>query len=103
MIDREKVIKGIECSLNHHTEICEECPYYDLFKQEKHCGRQLKLDTLELLKGQNGKWVWKSGDRYTCSVCGMETSVDEEMEEPLYVYCPFCGAKMEWGGRNGDA
>lgn len=52
MPDIEKVIKGIECSLNHHTEICEECPYYDLFKQEKHCGRQLKLDAIALLKEQ---------------------------------------------------
>lgn len=57
MIDREKVIKGIECSLNHHTEICEECPYYDLFEQEKHCGRQLKLDALELLKEQDERWI----------------------------------------------
>lgn len=96
MKDKKKVIRELD-------KVADEAnPWKDQPPLRCDISYPLLVDAIELLKGQNGKWVWKLGDRYMCSVCGMETSVDEEMEEPLYIYCPFCGAKMEWGGRNGD-
>ena len=59
MIDREKVIKGLECC-NHEIPKCEKCPYND---GEDTCPtlRTLFDDALALLKAQE--------PRVTCSVC----------------------------------
>lgn len=46
---------------------------------------------------KTGKWVWQTWSKYMCSECGRMTNVDECMEEPMYIYCPYCGAKMEEG------
>ena len=46
-----------------------------------------------------GVWIWKTEDKYKCSECGHETHVDECMEEPIYEYCPYCGAKMKGGDK----
>ena len=43
---------------------------------------------------KRGKWLWKMRDVYRCSVCETETHVDECMEDPIYNFCPFCGADM---------
>ena len=47
-----------------------------------------------------GTWEWISEDEYRCSECGNKTCVDECMEEPQYLYCPYCGSKMTFAGRN---
>ena len=51
---------------------------------------------------RNGKWIkldiYKGMAQYKCSVCGAENYVPECMGEPIYEYCPCCGAKM--GGPN---
>ena len=41
-----------------------------------------------------GVWIWKTEDKYKCSECEHETHVDECMQEPIYEYCPYCGARM---------
>lgn len=50
MIDREKVIKGLECCImrdpDDHTR-CSECPY-----ESTMCGNRLKIEALALLKAQ---------------------------------------------------
>ena len=44
---------------------------------------------------------WKPFDRtygrtiFACSVCGDCTDVPTEMGEPIFGYCPNCGAKMD--------
>ena len=43
---------------------------------------------------KTGHWEWLTEDKYRCSNCNSETRVDECMNEPLYDFCPFCGAKM---------
>ena len=43
---------------------------------------------------KTGKWIWQTWSRYMCSECGRITNVDECMEEPMYTYCPYCGAPM---------
>jgi len=44
---------------------------------------------------KTGHWEWLTEDKYRCSNCNSETRVDECMNEPMYEFCPFCGAKME--------
>ena len=39
-----------------------------------------------------GKWKWRSFN-IACSICECEPYFDST--EPLYNYCPNCGAKME--------
>lgn len=49
MIDRVKVIKGLECCIIRHPDDkarCDECPY------ESACCNRLKNDALALLKTQ---------------------------------------------------
>jgi hypothetical protein len=40
----------------------------------------------------NGRWNW-IGFNIECSLCGFTPCFDST--EPLYNYCPNCGAKME--------
>lgn len=37
----------------------------------------------------------KGMEQYKCSVCRAECYVPECMGEPMYCYCPNCGADME--------
>ena len=49
MVDRDKVIEGLEC----HTGLCSEsCPYYNI---TDYCFEELCRDVLELLKKQEGQ------------------------------------------------
>lgn len=50
------------------------------------------MPTIEERK--TGKWIWKTLDVYKCSECETETHVDECMGEPIYNFCPYCGARM---------
>ena len=69
MIDRGKVIKGLECCLRAPSDNCPNCPY-----EETSC-RELKMDALALLKAEeNAKTV---------------------VNVPRFVYCPNCGAAVE--------
>ena len=45
-------------------------------------------------KPKTGHWEWVTEDKYRCSNCNSETRVDECLNEPLYEFCPFCGARM---------
>ena len=48
MIDRKKVIKGLECcGYSRFMDKCQECPY-----DGKECFHRLKTDALALLKAQ---------------------------------------------------
>ena len=58
-MDKEKVKKGLECCF-HGQECCgdEECPYYIEHESDscclEDCQENLKVDTLALLKEQEG-------------------------------------------------
>ena len=96
MIDRKKVIKGLEhCEFGGSSPCYEnECPYY----QSHDCTDELKNDILAMLEEQEtvdkntGKW--KNGH---CSCCGEDVSsmLDTWTNVQSFLYCPECGAKME--------
>lgn len=106
MIDRKKVLSGLEC---HRNGFCSSCPYDDGSILTTFCKRQLLEDIIEVLKGQPeqkpGHWkgftqsryygkddygepIFRDGRFYICSECRRKSIIK-------YPYCPRCGAKMD--------
>lgn len=115
MIDREKVITGLECCSVKQS--CSGCPWTGI-----GCNDRLHLAALELLKEQKQKFFVDSEGKitplngqkhghwvsvpdkspktttinmhsfiYSCSKCGKAVGHHAE-----YNYCPGCGAIMTW-------
>lgn len=62
MVDREKVIKGLECcAFNKQGNKCEQCPYFSGCETEYGAFVELAHDALALLKAQEPR-VMKVGD-----------------------------------------
>lgn len=102
MVDREKVLKGLECCTS--ADGCHDCPYSHNGQGTDTCQLDSTRDALELLKEQEAKagtWQWKihgkpeSGGTLgeaICDQCGRSTfatAVKGDLN-----YCPNCGAKM---------
>lgn len=51
MIDRAKVLKGLECMANDDATCTSDCPYFT--KHEYDCVGKMARDALELLKEQS--------------------------------------------------
>ena len=112
-IDKNKVIKGLECC--YLKASCAKCPY-DGYGQ---CVTSVAADAIALLKEQEtvkrGRWIPVDsysafgGDKATwcaygnptafhyCSECKEQARADERGNEILSKYCPHCGAKMDEG------
>lgn len=108
-MDREKVIKGLECCLGAidcDIEPNEDCPYNGMCL----CAMALRFDILALIKEQEAKtghWVSVNDGEIVaidndgfperacfCSECKKYLIASDEYA--VYgKYCPFCGAKME--------
>ena len=78
MIDREKVIKGLECCTEAKKYVCDECPYHHDPDggMGSNCD-QLEKDALEFLKGQEPERPEKI-ETGKMKICGLvsETKVD---------------------------
>lgn len=98
MIDREKVIKGLEHCDFGDLATCHECPYY----QSHDCTDELKNDILALLKEQEpiAPYVygskepdeyggWYGSGRYLCGKCKMPIA-------PKEMFCRRCGQAVKW-------
>lgn len=61
MINREKVIKGLECCLGDTRadlpNLCTICPYAHDYYATQTCGKKLKEDALALLKAQEPRII----------------------------------------------
>lgn len=104
MIDREKVIKGLECCADLQRDTmhraCDVCPYNDDPRQGT-CVTLFPLfrDALGLLKAEQERnpvkpEVEHSGGGITWwNVCGAcKTAIN-----PNDKYCHECGATIDWG------
>ena len=80
-IDREKVIKGLEC---HQSSYCVDCPYRKGWAT-CNAAETLFVDAIALLKEQETQSVLSN------RVC--------EVEPTKYIrkgFCPRCHQEMEW-------
>lgn len=92
-MDREKVIKALECCKRKDGNECKVCPY----TENEYCTEDMAADALALLKEQEAilvdtKVVGTShGDMevYCCRDC--RTILD-----PAFHYCPNCGQAVKW-------
>lgn len=97
MIDREKVIKGLECCADGDCK-GHECPYHHNLPEDWNkfdCNTELARDALELLKEQEYKTgYWENGH---CTCCGEDiaSKLDTWTDVQKFSFCPKCGAKME--------
>ena len=57
------------------------------------------LPTADVRENVHGKWIkldmYKGMEQYKCSACGQSCYVPECMGEPMYLFCPDCGALMQ--------
>jgi hypothetical protein len=69
-MDREKVIKGLECCIQSDIGVfcSEDCPYYDVDDEDNSCETQMKQDALALLKEQEN--ASKRNPVIVCPHCG---------------------------------
>ena len=86
---------------------CEErsiCEYYGF-----GCGTMADIDKLPTIEAEpvkHGKWERHTnfaGNYYTCTVCkNVAREMPECMGEPIYEFCPYCGARMDGKEREND-
>lgn len=93
LIDADVLLKEwrLECGGSCFIRKDKYCMHYDRTKGV--CTLIIKAPTVEPTK--HGTWGENIYGYRKCSVCGRVTQVDECMREPLYLYCPYCGAKMD--------
>lgn len=109
MIEREKVMRGLECCAFGSLSDCEGCPYYI----ETRCSELLCGDALAMLKEPAQKYVPSIGGArdfgtisshwYRCGFpeCGFPIDRGD-------IYCRHCGnpigwePEKEWGGKNAE-
>ena len=105
MIDREKVMKGLECckwsdaglyeGYAVESALCEICPYHDEHKQMGECHEDLRCDALEMLKGQEPVEPIRQWDDdettwwYSCGSCVQAVDCKDK-------YCRHCGKGLKW-------
>lgn len=92
MIDRDKVLKGLECCIKRDPDDkmrCGECPY------EGACLNRLKADALALLKAQEPKPVKRWNTKEASPYCPNIDACGRLLEEG-WAYCPYCGQAVKW-------
>lgn len=109
MVDREKVIKGLECCFGSISKACPmKCPFWVecMAKDDGSNMYSVMQAAMELLKEQpeqkHGHWKTVSDycddEHWQCSACGCEWYLEagSPTENNMH-YCPECGAKMDEG------
>ena len=102
MMDREKVIKGLECC-QLDVNKCLDCPYLDKQNKVAECGIELHRDALALLKAQEPIAPEPTTDNdWVCGNCAESLVGYSELDAGGFVtyrfsYCPNCGRAVKWG------
>ena len=97
-IDADKLIEALQEEFDFEPTLSTE-------EQDKWFKRGIKcairnvdrIPTADVEEVKHGEWIWLEGNLYECSECPNKTEVDEKMNQPLYKFCPYCGAKMDGG------
>lgn len=108
-INREKVIKGLECcSGSFNAMKCNSCPY-DHYGLIEECTNVLARDALALLeeqKAKEGHWIvleFCANEGIYCSKCHMKIfDRTTKPKKKLSQYCPHCGSRNDQFFRDGE-
>ena len=81
----------------YSIEVEEAVPIEDYRSMEQTVNKLIKA-LAEAEPIRHGEWkpydlTW-GRSVYSCTNCGTAMEVPREMGEPIYNYCPYCGAKM---------
>ena len=93
-IDADALIDFLDIGHLRHSE-------YLSFSEVEVANLLLHAPTADVAPVMHGHWELVTDDKYRCSVCGVETRVDECFGEPMYKGCPYCLAIMD--GKDGKA
>lgn len=102
MIDREKIIKGLECCCLPTIYDCDhKCPYKDLYEQSgfNNCMAALLPDAFALLKAQEPKAAISNPEKYGdylrhCPSC--EAVLPLSSQYGRAKFCHLCGQAVKW-------
>lgn len=97
MVDRDKVIRGLEhCT----TGDCEGCPYDGDGDLRGECIKRTQVDALEIINDlirkaqeQVAEPVY-DGRGWSCGACG--EIYRDVLDAALYRHCPGCGRRLIW-------
>ena len=86
-IDADALIDFIDVGHSRHpSELC--------FSEIDVVNLLLHAPTADVAPVVHGRWEWDTADVYECSNCGEKSHVKEVIGQPVWDYCPNCGAKM---------
>ena len=89
-VSREQAIKAIE---EEWDGCCSEYPATQIIYDTTEA-----IERLPIIQPKRGRWIKLDMHRgmadHKCSVCEQECYVPTCMGEPMYAYCPNCGADM---------
>ena len=89
-MDRERIIKALECCSTPGVPKCKECPYGPDCTHDKLCDLAM-YQILVLLKEEKIAMKPKNTDKVggNCPVCGLRMARSDK-------YCSQCGQEMDW-------
>ena len=100
-MDREKVIKGLNCCAHTDGSNCKYCPY-DITSED--CTALMAMDVLDLLKEHepvkpymdfDGHDVWRCGNCGATIFHLQHTQADEDAKN-YAKFCRLCGRAVDW-------
>ena len=102
LISREQAIDAVEFGITYAKSINKETgEITELFKESNDELREAveRIKQLPPIQPKRGRWIKLDMHRgmadHKCTACKQECYVPTCMGEPMYAYCPNCGAKME--------
>ena len=92
-----------QCRKCFHFQVCAQVMKNTLFIREKMLKEanpkcEHFISSADIEKVRYGKWDYEDSDvdwtDYSCSVC-RNIITTSDIENELYNYCPYCGARMK--------
>lgn len=112
LIEADEILRELK---NCRNELCLKCGEYTgeylgncdgCRYNRRNMAKWEELPTVDAEPVRHGRWVrldmHKGMADHKCTSCGMEVYVPTSWGEPLYGYCPVCGAIMDEEEENAE-